>query len=138
MFNWLQFFYGNAQSRSYIGYLWPQPDKNPYFRLKIRVFPKKKKMSSLGIGLQNSYFYSKIRVFFKKKKGLHLESVCKIPIFAQNHSVLQKKITAACHRQDLCKIVPRAAQISSAGQGLDHTALALTRKLVASPLIFSE
>ena len=25
-----------------------------------------------------------------KKKGLHLESVCKIPIFAQNHSVLQK------------------------------------------------
>ena len=31
---------------------------------------------------------------------------------------------AACHRQDLCKIVPRAAQISSAGQGLDHTDLA--------------
>ena len=70
----------------------------------------------------------------KKKKGLHLESVCKIPIFvpksgcslkkkkvlesvskisifAQNHSVLQKKITAACDRKDLCKIVgcgPRA------------------------------
>ena len=28
----------------------------------------------------------------KKKKGLHLESVSKIPILAQNHSVLQKKL----------------------------------------------
>ena len=46
----------------------------------------------------------------KKKKGLHLESVSKIPILAQNHSVLQKKITAAASdRQDLCKIDMRHA-----------------------------
>ena len=85
---------------------------NSYFRSKIRVFSKKKKWSSLGIGLQNSYFRSKIRVFKKKKKkkGLHLESVSKIPILAQNYSVLQKKITAAASdRQDLCKIDMRHA-----------------------------
>ena len=45
-----------------------------------------------------------------KKKGLHLESVSKIPILAQNHSVLQKEITAAASdRQDLCKIDMRHA-----------------------------
>ena len=50
------------------------------------------------------------QVFSKKKKGLHLESVSKIPILAQNHSVLQKKITAAASdRQDLCKIDMRHA-----------------------------
>ena len=60
---------------------------------------------------KNSYFRSKIWVFSKKKKkGLHLESVSKIPILAQNHSVLQKKITAAASdRQDLCKIDMRHA-----------------------------
>ena len=89
----------------------PQSAKNSYFRSKIRVFSKKKKRSSLGIGLQNSYFRSKIRCSLKKKKkGLHLESVSKIPILAQNHSVLQKKITAAASdRQDLCKIDMRHA-----------------------------
>ena len=59
---------------------------------------------------KNFYFCSKIRVFSKKKKGLHLESVSKIPILAQNHSVLQKKIMAAAFdRQDLCKIDMRHA-----------------------------
>ena len=60
---------------------------------------------------KNSYFRSKIRCSLKKKKkGLHLESVSKIPILAQNHSVLQKKITAAASdRQDLCKIDMRHA-----------------------------
>ena len=63
----------------------PQSAKNSYFCSKIRVFSKKKKK--------------------KKKKGLHLELVSKIPILAQNHSVLQKKITAAASdQQDLCKI----------------------------------
>ena len=58
-------------------------------RLKIPIFVPK-----LGCSLKK-----------KKKKGLHLESVSKIPILAQNHSVLQKKITAAASdRQDLCKI----------------------------------
>ena len=38
---------------------------------------------------KNSYFRSKIRVFSKKKKkGLHLESVCKIPIFVPKSGVL--------------------------------------------------
>ena len=111
----------------------PQSAKNSYFRSKIRVFSKKKKRSSLRIGLQTFYFRSKIRVFSKKKKkkGLHLESVCKLSIFVpksgcslkkkkkkrsslgiglQNHSVLQKKITAAASdRQDLCKIDMRHA-----------------------------
>ena len=36
---------------------------------------------------KNSYFRSKIRVF-SKKKGLHLESVCKIPIFVPKSGVL--------------------------------------------------
>ena len=60
---------------------------------------------------KNSYFRSKIRCSLKKKKkGLHLESVSKIPILAQNHSVFQKKITAAASdRQDLCKIDMRHA-----------------------------
>ena len=48
---------------------------------------KKKKRSSLGIGLQNSYFCS----LKKKKKGLHLESVCKIPIFVPKSGCSLKK-----------------------------------------------
>ena len=55
-------------------------------------------------------FVPKSGCSLKKKKGLHLESVSKIPILAQNHSVLQKKITAAASdRQDLCKIDMRHA-----------------------------
>ena len=55
----------------------------PLFKI-IRVFGPQ--------SAKNSYFRSKIRVFSKKKKSLHLESVYKIPILAQNHSVLQKKL----------------------------------------------
>ena len=41
---------------------------------------------------KNSYFRSKIRVFSKKKKkGLHLESVCKIPIFVPKSGCSLKK-----------------------------------------------
>ena len=47
---------------------------------------------------KNTYFVPKSGCSLKKKKGLHLESVSKIPILAQNRSVLQKKITAACDR----------------------------------------
>ena len=38
------------------------------FSFQNQVFSKKKKRSSLGIGLQNSYFRSKIRCSLKKKK----------------------------------------------------------------------
>ena len=51
---------------------------------KSRCFPKKKKRSSLGIDFRNSYFHRKIIAFSKKR------------------------VAAACDRQDLCKIVPRA------------------------------
>ena len=95
----------------------PQSAKNSYFRSKIRVFSKKKKKKKKKVftwnrsakflfSFQNQVFSKKK----KKKKGLHLESVSKIPILAQNHSVLQKKITAAAFdRQDLCKIDMRHA-----------------------------
>ena len=94
----------------------PQSAKNSYFRSKIRVFSKKKKK---GLHLESvcklPIFVPKSGCSLKKKKkkktkGLHLESVSKIPILAQNHSVLQKKITAAASdRQDLCKIDMRHA-----------------------------
>ena len=48
----------------------PQSAKNSYFRSKIRVFSKKKK---------------------KKKKVLHLESVCKLPIFVPKSGCSLKK-----------------------------------------------
>ena len=55
-------------------------------------FSKKKKRSSLGIGLQNSYFRPKIRVFSKKKKkGLQLESISKIPILVPKSGCSLKK-----------------------------------------------
>ena len=88
-------------------------------RLKIPIFvpksgcslKKKKKVFTWNrsakflFSFQNQVFSKK-----KKKKGLHLESVSKIPILAQIHSVLQKKITAAASdRQDLCKIDMRHA-----------------------------
>ena len=64
----------------------PQLAKNTYFRPKIKMFSKKKKKkrSSLGIGLQNFYFCRKIIAFSKKK------------------------IAAACDQQVLCKIVLQA------------------------------
>ena len=89
-----------------------------------------------GLNRLKTLICFKIKVFSKKKKkGLHLKSISEIPIFvpksrcslkkkkkvftwnrslkflfsSQNHSVLQKKkVAAACDRQDLCKIVPRA------------------------------
>ena len=78
---------------------------------KIKVFSKKKKKrSSLGVDLQNSYFHPKIKVFSKKKKKVFTWNRSPKFLFSsQNHSVLQKKkVAAACDRQDLCKIVPRA------------------------------
>ena len=71
---------------------------------KKRVFTWNRSAKFL-FSFQNQVFSKK-----KKKKGVHLESVSKIPILAQNHSVLQKKITAAASdRQDLCKIDMRHA-----------------------------
>ena len=63
---------------------------------------------------KNSYFCPKIRVFSKKKKVFTWHRSLKFLFLSQNHSVLHnKKVAAACDRQDLCKIVPRAAQIPS-------------------------
>ena len=85
--------------------------------------------------LKTLIFVSKSGCSLKKKKSLQLELISEIPILvpksgcslkkkklcnwnrstkflfsSQNHSVLQKKkVAAACNRQDLCKIVPRAA-----------------------------
>ena len=102
-------------------------------RLKTLIFVLKsrcslKKRSSLEIDFRNSYFHPKIKAFSKKKKkkvftwnrsmkflfssqnqGLHLESISEIPIFIpKSRCSLKKKNAAACDRQDLCKIVPRA------------------------------
>ena len=86
----------------------PQSAKNTYFRQRSS---KKKKRSSLGIGLRNSYFCPKSHSVLrkKKKKGLHLESVSTTlgSLSSARHSLLYK-VVAACDRQDLCKIVPRA------------------------------
>ena len=51
----------------------------------------KKKRSSLEIGPQNSYFRPKIRVFSKKKKVFNWNRSTKFLFSSQNHSVLQKK-----------------------------------------------
>ena len=84
-------------------------------------------------------FSSQIRVF-SKKKGLQLESISEIPVLVPNSgcsvkkkkssigidlrnsyfrpkiiAFSKKKVAAACNRQDLCKIVPQAAQIPSTG-----------------------
>ena len=84
------------------------------FLFQNQVFSKKKKVFTWNrsakflFSFQNQWFSKNKKK--KKKKGLHLESVSKIPILAQNHSVLQKKITAAASdRQDLCKIDMRHA-----------------------------
>ena len=61
----------------------------PIFFQKSGCSLKKKKRSSIGIELRNSYFRPKIVAFS------------------------EKKVAAACNRQDFCKIVPRAAQIPS-------------------------
>ena len=84
-------------------------------RLKIPIFVpksgcslKKKKKKVFTWNRSAKFLFSFQNQVFSK--GLHLESVSKIPILAQNHSVLQKKITAAASdRQDLCKIDMRHA-----------------------------
>ena len=65
--------------------------KIPIFVPKSGCFSKKKKRSSTGIGLQNSYFRPKIRVFSKKKKVFNWNRSTKFLFSSQNHSVLQKK-----------------------------------------------
>ena len=70
----------------------PQSAKNTYFRPKSHSVLKK-----------------------KKKKSLHLESVSSLDSLPSARHALLYKVVAAFDRQDLCKIVPRAAQIPSAG-----------------------
>ena len=65
----------------------PQPARNTYFRPKIIAFSKKKKRSSLGIGLRNTYFRPKIIAFSKKKK-----------VFTWNRSqVLNPSLAMPCY-----------------------------------------
>ena len=81
------------------------------FDQKNIYFQKKKKHHFLKLFDQkNIYFRPKTRLFSKKKKVFTWNRSPKFLFSSQNHSALQKrKVAAACHRQDLCKIVPRAA-----------------------------
>ena len=85
----------------------PQPAKNTYFCPKLRVFSKKKKVFNWNRS-SKFLFLSQIRMFSKKKRssiGIDLRNFYfrpKIIAFSK------KKVVAACNRQDLCKIVPRA------------------------------
>ena len=60
-----------------------------------------------GQPARNTYFGPKI-IAFSKKKGLHLESVSTLDSLPSAGQALLYKVPAACDRQHLCKIVPRA------------------------------
>ena len=61
------------------------------FSLKIRVFSKKKKRSSLPFALSFPYFRPKIRVFSKKKKKSSLRIDLLFPYFSHKIMVIFKK-----------------------------------------------
>ena len=82
--------------------------KTPIFVPKLIAFSKKKKGLHLKSISEILIFVLKVRAFPPSKKSLHLESVSTLDSLPSARHALLCKVVAACDRQDLCKIVPRA------------------------------